>query len=56
MSEVVPKLFRINTGSCNGCDVEFMPTILVEKFGVSTLGVEMVEDIKDANIIAITGH
>ncbi len=55
MSEVIPKLFRINTGSCNGCDVEFMPTILVEKFGVATLGVEMVEDVKDANIIAITG-
>jgi len=55
MSIVTPKLFRINTGSCNGCDVEFVATAFVDKFQLSTLNVELVDDIKDANLIVVTG-
>ncbi len=55
MKKIVPKLFRINTGSCNGCDVEFVATALVEKFHIETLDIEMVEEVKDANLLVITG-
>jgi len=55
MKKVFPKLFRINTGSCNGCDVEFVASIFVEKFQLSNLEIELVEDIKDANLLVITG-
>ncbi len=55
MSKPTPKLFRINTGSCNGCDVEFVATAFVDKFQLDKLGVELVEDISQANILVITG-
>ena len=55
MSKVIPKLFRINTGSCNGCDVEFVATAFVDKFQIQTLGVELVDEIVDANLLVITG-
>ncbi|QOR61152.1 4Fe-4S dicluster domain-containing protein [Sulfurovum sp. ST-21] len=55
MSKVIPKLFRINTGSCNGCDVEFVATAFVDKFQLDTLGIELVSDVKDANLLVITG-
>lgn len=55
MSKATPKLFRINTGSCNGCDVEFVATAFVDKFQVQTLGVELVENVEDANLLLITG-
>lgn len=55
MSKVIPKLFRINTGSCNGCDVEFVATAFVDKYKLDTLGVELVEDVKDSNLLVITG-
>jgi len=55
MGKIIPKLFRINTGSCNGCDVEFIASAFVDKFQFSTLNIELVEDIKDANLLVITG-
>ncbi len=55
MSEIIPKVFRINTGSCNGCDVEFVATAFVDKFHIESLGVELVEDVKDSNLLVITG-
>ncbi len=55
MKKIVPKLFRINTGSCNGCDVEFVATAFAERFQIETLGVELVNDIEDANLLVITG-
>jgi len=55
MGRVIPKLFRINTGSCNGCDVEFVATAFVEKFQIDTLGVELTEEVSDANLLLITG-
>ncbi len=55
MAKVIPKVFRINTGSCNGCDVEFVATAFVDKFHISSLDVELIEDVKDANLLVITG-
>ncbi len=55
MSKVIPKVFRINTGSCNGCDVEFVATAFVEKFHMDELGVELVNEVDDANIVVVTG-
>lgn len=53
--EVVPKIFRVNTGSCNGCDVEFVATAFVDKFELESLGVELVEHINEANVLVVTG-
>ncbi len=55
MKKIVPKLFRINTGSCNGCDVEFVATAFVDKFQLESLGIELVNEVKDANLLVITG-
>jgi len=55
MSKVIPKIFRINTGSCNGCDVEFVASAFVERFGLTNVEFELVEDVKDANFLVITG-
>lgn len=55
MSKVIPKVFRINTGSCNGCDVEFVAASFVDKFHIATSDVEFVDDVKDANLLVITG-
>ena len=55
MSKVIPKVFRINTGSCNGCDVEFVAAAFVDKFHIATSDVEFVDDVKDANLLVITG-
>jgi Ni,Fe-hydrogenase III small subunit/ferredoxin len=52
---IKPRLFRINTGSCNGCDVEFVATAFVPKFHVDQLGIELVENIEDANMLLVTG-
>ena len=52
---IKPKLFRVNTGSCNGCDVEFAATAFVPKFHIEALGVELVENIEDANVLLVTG-
>ncbi len=55
MKKVIPKLFRINTGSCNGCDVEFVATAFVEKFQLDTLGIELVNEVSEANLLVVTG-
>ena len=55
MSKVTPKLFRINTGSCNGCDVEFVAAAFVDKFQIETLGIELVNEVEEANLLVITG-
>lgn len=52
---VTPKLFRINTGSCNGCDVEFVATVFVGKYKVDTLGLELTQTAQEANMLLVTG-
>lgn len=48
-------VYRINTGSCNGCDVELLASVLVPKFGFDTLGCHYTNDPSVANIVLVTG-
>ncbi len=50
-----PWLFRINTGSCNGCDVELATTALIPRFDVERLGCKYTGSPKHADIVLITG-
>ncbi len=52
---ITPKLFRINTGSCNGCDVEFVAAMFIPKFNGAELGIELVYSPAEANLILVTG-
>ncbi len=54
MSDMI-YVYRINTGSCNGCDVEILASVLVPKFGFDTLGCTYTNDPTLANIILVTG-
>lgn len=49
------RLFRINTGSCNGCDVELAVTSAVAEFDVTQLGCRYTEAANEADILLITG-
>ncbi|MBU5635333.1 4Fe-4S dicluster domain-containing protein [Geomonas sp. Red69] len=49
------RLFRINTGSCNGCDVELAVTSAVTEFDVEQLGCRYTESAHEADIVLITG-
>lgn len=49
------RLFRINTGSCNGCDVELAVTSVVTEFDVEQLGCRYTESAHEADILLITG-
>jgi len=49
------KVYRINTGSCNACDVEILASMLVPKFCFEKLGYECTNDPAIANIVLITG-
>lgn len=48
-------IYRINTGSCNGCDVELLATALVPKFGFSSLACDFTNSPEEANIVLVTG-
>lgn len=50
-----PWLYRINTGSCNGCDVELVATALIPRFDVERLGCKYCGSPKHADIVLITG-
>lgn len=54
MSDMI-YVYRINTGSCNGCDVEILASVLVPKFGFDTLGCTYTNDPTLANIVLVTG-
>jgi len=49
------RLYRINTGSCNGCDVELAVTSAVAEFDVEQLGCRYTEDASEADILLVTG-
>ncbi|UPU35891.1 hypothetical protein M1B72_21015 [Geomonas paludis] len=49
------RLFRINTGSCNGCDVELAVTSAVTEFDVEQLGCRYTESAREADVVLITG-
>ena len=50
-----PWLFRINAGSCNGCDVELATTAFIPRFDVERLGCKYCGSPRHADIVLITG-
>lgn len=50
-----PWLYRINSGSCNGCDVELATTACIPRYDVERLGCKYCGSPKHADIVLITG-
>ena len=50
-----PWLYRINAGSCNGCDVEMTVTAHVPRFDVERLGCQYCGSPRHADIVMISG-
>jgi Ni,Fe-hydrogenase III small subunit len=50
-----PWLYRINAGSCNGCDVELATTAIIPRYDVERLGCQYCGSPKHADIVLITG-
>ena len=50
-----PWLYRINAGSCNGCDVELATTALIPRFDIERLGCRYCGSPKHGDIVLITG-
>lgn len=48
-------VYRINAGSCNGCDVELLASILVPKFGFGSLNCNYTNIPEEAQIVIVTG-
>jgi len=55
ISKRSPWLYRINAGSCNGCDVELATTALIPRYDVERLGCQYCGTPKHADIVLITG-
>lgn len=49
-----PWIYHLNTGSCNGCDIELM-ALLGPKFDMERFGVKLTGTPKHADIVVITG-
>lgn len=50
-----PWVYRMNTGSCNGCDVELATVALCPRYDTSRFGVKLSGSPKHADIVVITG-
>ena len=50
-----PWLYRINAGSCNGCDVELAVTALIPRFDLERRGCRYCGSPKHADIVLVTG-
>ena len=50
-----PWLYRINSGSCNGCDVELVSTALIPRYDIERLGCKYCGSPKHADIVLVTG-
>lgn len=50
-----PWIYRINAGSCNGCDVEMATTALIPRYDVERLGCRYCGSPKHADIVLISG-
>jgi membrane-bound hydrogenase subunit mbhJ len=55
ISKRSPWLYRINAGSCNGCDVELATTACIPRYDVERLGCQYCGSPKHADIVLITG-
>jgi membrane-bound hydrogenase subunit mbhJ len=49
-----PWLFHMNTGSCNGCDIELVASI-APRYDVEQLGIHLEGSPRHADILCITG-
>lgn len=49
-----PWIYHLNTGSCNGCDIEIM-ALLGPKYDAERFGVKLAASPKHADIVLITG-
>jgi membrane-bound hydrogenase subunit mbhJ len=49
-----PWLFHMNTGSCNGCDIELVAS-LAPRYDVEQLGIHLEGSPRHADILCITG-
>lgn len=50
-----PWLYRINAGSCNGCDVELATTACIPRYDVERFGCKYSGSPKHADIVLVTG-
>ncbi|NLI93338.1 MAG: NADH-quinone oxidoreductase subunit NuoB [Peptococcaceae bacterium] len=50
-----PWIYRINAGSCNGCDVEMATAALIPRYDVERLGCKYCGSPKHADIVLISG-
>lgn len=50
-----PWLFRINAGSCNGCDVELATTACIPRYDVERFGCRYCGSPRHADVVLITG-
>jgi len=47
-------IFHLNTGSCNGCDIEIV-SLLTPRYDVERFGIKLVGSPKHADVLLITG-
>ncbi len=47
-------VYRLNLGSCNGCDIEVL-SVLAKRFGLGKLGAKIVEEPEQANVLIVVG-
>lgn len=50
-----PWIYRLNAGSCNGCDVEMATTALIPRYDVERLGCRYCGSPKHADIVLVSG-
>jgi membrane-bound hydrogenase subunit mbhJ len=49
-----PWLYHLNTGSCNGCDIELI-SILTPRYDVERFGIKLTGTPRQADIVVVTG-
>jgi len=49
-----PWLFHINTGSCNGCDIEFV-AVTTPRYDTERMGFKLTGTPRHADIVVVTG-
>ena len=49
-----PWIYHINTGSCNGCDIELV-AVLTPRYDVERLGFKLAGSPRQADIVVVTG-
>lgn len=52
--EKSPWIYHLNTGSCNGCDIELV-ALLGPRYDVERFGVKLTGSTKHADIVIVTG-